>query len=652
MKTKNIKTGLLSNLISAFLSGIIAVSLVGLVMGFKVSVINPSLIYFNDIWALASNLMLIYGFFGGIIFAIFGVLFYFIFKNKTLLISKHPFNLYLPAAFVITFFYYVRSYALSHFIANPLLPLKGAGWMNIGLTIILIALAVLMIKLVWNLFSRFNFKLIGGAGYGLFIIFWIAVGIVKSGESDKNLAELPPFEDYEPADSIQTKVALIGIDGAWWEIMDDLLAQDKLPNFKRLIENGVRGELKTMYPTYSAMIWTSIATGKLPQKHGINSFLVWSFPVTGTKIPMFRLPMMAPELLWVQENIATVSPIPSNYRMTEALWSIFSSKERSVGVMSWWASWPAEQVNGYLFTDHALFNKMEVLTNYKDKSSASIHDIYPPELLPETQDLIVTPADLTDEDIDRFINVESESFRDEFKALDTYDYLDIAYEASMFKFSYPGDKTLIAAAKYMLENENQPDFWAIYLQGMDSMSHQYLKYYFAEENKDKLNPVNVTRYRNLIENYYIYMDEAVGEFLTKMDPATDVFIVSDHGFDKEMLPTGHYHHIKPAYPGESEEFHVTDAHPGIFIASGPGIKTGATVSDISFLDITPTILAVSGFPYAQDMDGRIVTEIFENELMVDTIPTYDQESTRDRSLIETTVDKEVRDKLKALGYVK
>ena len=652
MYDENNRPGFLVNLISAFLSGVIAVSLVGLLMGFKVSVINPSLTYFSDIWALASNLMLIYGLFGGLIFAVLGVIFYFIFRKGSLLGSRHPFNIYLPAALVITFFNYVRSYALSHFIANPLLPMKGAGWMNIGLTIILIALAFLVIKLVWKIFAKFNVKLIGGLGYGLLIIFWIAVGFVKNGESGDLSAELPPYEDYEPSDSVHTKVALIGIDGAWWEVIDDLLAQDKLPNFKRLIENGAHGNLKTMYPTYSAMIWTSIATGKLPQKHGINSFLVWSFPVTGTKIPMFRLPMMAPELLWIQEHIATVSPIPSNYRMTEALWNIYSAKERSVGVMSWWASWPAEQVNGYFFSDHALFNKMEVLTNYKDDALASINDIYPPELIAETQDLIVTPKDLTDEDIDRFIDVESESFRDEFKALDTYDYLDIAYEASMFKFSYPGDKTLIAASKYMLENEAQPDFWAIYLQGMDSMSHQYLKYYFADENKDKLIPLNITRYRNLIENYYIFMDETVGELIAKMDSSTVVFIVSDHGFDKEMLPTGHYHHIKPAYPGESEEFHATDAHPGIFIASGPGIKKGAAVNDISFLDVAPTILAVSGFPYAQDLDGKIITGIFDHELQVDTIPTYDQESTRDRSLIETTVDKEVRDKLKALGYVK
>lgn len=646
------KASFLSTLISAFLAGVIAVSLVGMVMGIKVSIINPSLIYFDDIWALASNLMLIYGFFGGLIFAVFGVIFFLMFRNKTPLSAKHPFNLYLPAAFVITFFYYVRSYILSHFIANPLMPIKGSGWMNIGLTVILIAAAFLLIKLVWKIFGKLNYRLLAGAGYSLFIIIWVIFGIVRSGESEKHLIALPDFEEYEPDESNTSKIALIGIDGAWWEVMDVLLAQDKLPNMKRLIDNGVRADLKTLYPTYSAMIWTSLATGKMPPKHGINSFLVWSFPITGTRIPMFRLPMMAPELLKIQENIATVSPIPSNYRTCEALWSIYSSKEKSVGIMSWWASWPAEEVEGYLFTDHALFNKMDILTNYKAKDEASIHDIYPPELIVEMQDLIVTPADLTDDDLDKFINVESESFREEFKKLDTYDYLDIAYEASMFKFSYPGDKTLIAAAKYMLENEEQPDFWAIYLQGMDSMSHQYMKYFFADENMDKLIPINVKRYRNLMENYYIYMDEAVGEFLERMDPNTNVFIVSDHGFENVMLPTGHYHHIQPSYPGESEEFHVTDAHPGIFIAYGPGIKSGAVVDDLSILDIAPTMLAISGFPFAEDMDGKVATEIFEKEPTIHTIPTYDQESTRDRTLIETTLDKEVRDKLKALGYVK
>ena len=684
MNIENIHTDLkikfLSNLAAAGLSGLTAGAVIGMVLGLKVARINPSITLFSQTWTLTTHLMVIYALGGLALGIVMGLLFYPFLLRKKPKAARSLYNIYLPAAFIIALFHYLRQYALTHFIANPLAPVKGSLWMNIGFTIFIIALAYFIVRLAVRLVSRLNLGRTAGFGGAALILVWAGLGIFCPGAKE---APAAAFQDYNP-NPTRVKIALIGIDGAWWKVIDDLTPEGKLPNIQRLLENGVRGELKTLYPTFSAMIWTSIATGKLPQKHGINSFLVWSFPLTGVNIPMFRLPLLAPELLWIQENIATVAPIPSNYRRAEALWSVLSDKDIEVGVMNWWATWPAEPVNGYIYTDRALFNKLQVLTNYSEREGASIYDIHPPELILELQPFAYTPDDITREDLERFINVESDAFWDEFRLLDTYDYLDIAYEASMFKFSFPGDKTLVEAAKYMLDkpsfeglssrprttkhensgladqryryyqsNKGQPDFWAIYLQGLDSMSHQYLKYYFARENEKKLIPVNLSRYRNLVENYYIYMDETIGEFLARLDPNTIVMVVSDHGFDEEMLPTGHYHHIQPSHPGESEEFHINyEKHPGIFIACGPGIKTGAVVDSVTVLDIAPTILAVMGFPWAEDMDGEPLRDIFTTPLEYDTIATYDRPRAHDNSIIGTEVDKEVRDKLKALGYVK
>ena len=37
--------------------------------------------------------------------------------------------------------------------------------------------------------------------------------------------------------------------------------------------NGVSGNIATLYPPFSPMLWTSIATGKRPGKHGIHGFI-------------------------------------------------------------------------------------------------------------------------------------------------------------------------------------------------------------------------------------------------------------------------------------------------------------------------------------------------------------------------------------------
>ena len=650
LSNTEVKINFRNNLKSAILAGLTVGISVGLILGLKVSKINPSIIQFSDIWNLSTHLMALYAFGGLAAGAVLGLIFYPFLHKRGLKRARSPFNLYLPVILLLTLYHYFRVYVLTHFIANPLMPIKGSLWVNIGFTIVFLALTIIAIILAVRITAKW--RLSGVVGYlgGAILMIWIIAGIITPKGISASTAETAGLQEYDfqPA---EVKVALIGFDGAWWEIIDPLMAEGKLPNFQKLVENGSRAELKTLYPTFSAMIWTSIVTGKLPQNHGINSFLVWSFPITGTKIPLFRLPYLAPELLWIQENIATVSPIPSNYRTAASLWNIFSDLDMSVGIMNWWATYPAEKVNGYIYSDHALFNKMQVLTNYKERLGDTIHDIYPPELLMELQQFCSTPADFIREDLTRFVTVENDAFWEEFKKLNTYDYLDIAYEASMFKYSFPGDKTVIEAAQYLLGQKEQPDLWAIYLQGLDSMSHQYLKYHFSYRHKDKLIPVNVARYRNLINNYYQYMDEALGDFLTRLDPETVVIVVSDHGFDDEMLPTGHYHHIKPSTPGESEDFHLTQAHPGIFIAAGPGIKQNFTAENVSVLDIAPTILAVMGLPYAEDMDGKIAAEILKTPPNIDTIATYGTYKFDD-AIIETAVDKQVRDKLKALGYVK
>ena len=74
----------------------------------------------------------------------------------------------------------------------------------------------------------------------------------------------------KPQDAPHAKVLLIGLDGAEWDRIDPLIAQGELPNLARLKRDGVHGPLESFEPILSPIIWTSIATGKTPEKHGIG----------------------------------------------------------------------------------------------------------------------------------------------------------------------------------------------------------------------------------------------------------------------------------------------------------------------------------------------------------------------------------------------
>lgn len=52
---------------------------------------------------------------------------------------------------------------------------------------------------------------------------------------------------------------------------------------------------------------------------------------------------------------------------------------------------------------------------------------------------------------------------------------------------------------------------------------------------------------------------------------------------------------------------------GIFMASGPGIREGAQVDELSIVDVAPLILHRLGLPVPDDMAGRLPAEIFRPE---------------------------------------
>ncbi|MCX6641276.1 MAG: alkaline phosphatase family protein [bacterium] len=544
-------------------------------------------------------------------------------------------RLYFAVFFTSISFNYSWQWVRKHFIVNPFVPNPASRIQDLLFTIVWAMIFILGFRIFLKALLRLPARLIYLIGGGV-----VAASLLLGGVF--YLIKSTPAATVSPTGNVQIervftnrKVLLIGIDGLWWRVIDPLLQDDRLPNLKKLIDSGSSGQMETLFPTFSAAIWTSITTGKNTDKHGVTSFLVWKFPWSGLTVPCFLTPKITQEMDFFRNNLIIEAPITNQFLDAVPIWLMLSDHGASVGTVNWWVSWPADSVNGFVVTDHALYNKSDVMQNYKRKEGVTIYDVYPPELLSELQGFSHSPNDLTEQEIRRFINVDSQKFLDDFYAIDTYNYLDIAYEASMFKYSYPEDVTFAGAAKYLIQTR-QPEFTCVYLKGMDSMEHQYLKYYFASDHPDKLLPKNRERYKDLINNYYIYMDEVIGSLVDAADSNTVVMVVSDHGFDEVILPTGHYNHM--------------NAPPAVFICAGPGIRKDFKVDNAQVYDVVPTVLHLLGFPVAEDFDGKVLTDIMSDDNPINRIPTYETGKRAARTLIQSEIDENYKDRLKALGY--
>ena len=94
------------------------------------------------------------------------------------------------------------------------------------------------------------------------------------------------------------RLVLIGIDGGSWKLIDPLWESGELPHLAALRERGMTAELTSVEPLISPAVWTSIATGRSPQAHGITSFFgtrydvrvptVWErFAAAGLKVGLY-----------------------------------------------------------------------------------------------------------------------------------------------------------------------------------------------------------------------------------------------------------------------------------------------------------------------------------------------------------------------------
>jgi predicted AlkP superfamily phosphohydrolase/phosphomutase len=96
---------------------------------------------------------------------------------------------------------------------------------------------------------------------------------------------------------------------------------------------------------------------------------------------------------------------------------------------------------------------------------------------------------------------------------------------------------------------------------------------------------------------------------------------------------------------------------GIFVASGPGIRVGAAVGELSIVDVAPLVLHRLGLPVPDDMAGRVPVEIFDPEALLRRPPRRAAAAAPPpvpASAGFTFADDEqaaVLERLRALGYV-
>lgn len=492
------------------------------------------------------------------------------------------------------------------------------------------------------------------------------------------------------------RVLIIGLDGATWNVLQPLMEEGVLPTLRRLVENGVSGNLETTIPPVTGAAWPAIATGRTPGKTGIVDHLkrtgrdsyelhpissldirgrtFWDYlSLGGYRVGIFNFPLLFPpykvngfmvsglgsspeqEITYPPSLKRELNEVTGGYRIHV---SYRDEKYNDVDLL-------LRDLNRYMdkferALHHVLRKEWDMLfvvvsaTDWIQHSMwrhiDSTHPLYDPQLSPRYREgfkefwrrvdrLIGDVIKAAGNDTIVFV-VSDHGFGPSHQVFNLARWLELkgymvrkrSLKSSVKKLLY---RLIILARKIGLKRVvpyktrrsivrrvktsildsidlrrstaiclgHTVEFGAIYINVDDEQKKARVLERLLRDLRGLSRDVGVDAKVTIYEPKKMYAGD-------KVDLLPDViFTVNDWRcfiVETELdRPLFENRPISPRRTGSHRPI-------GVFIAYGPGIKRGYTLRKARVYDIAPTVLHIFGMPIPDDMDGRVLTEIFED----------------------------------------
>ena len=304
----------------------------------------------------------------------------------------------------------------------------------------------------------------------LFTGFFAVAPLLGRGE-----AQTPPDFAVVPTG---VRLRVVGIDGLERRMTEQMLTRGEMPRLGALLAGSASGRLVAEPERVPAIVWTTVATGRGPDAHGIRSTgarriaglkTTWA---VGEEGPFSSALGPAADLL----RLSAPEPPSAVLRSAKTFWNVASEKGLRVGLVNWWASWPADEVNGYVVSDRAFF-KLE-------KGGPPDREVSPLADFEKLRPLVAATQD-----------------PERARRLDLFH---------------------LAAAR-LLRSQAPPDIEVIYLPGLDIFTMQKL----GEAAVADLAGMDARL--EAVRGYYRFVDSLLGELASGLGPQQALLIVGDPG---------------------------------------------------------------------------------------------------------------------------
>ncbi|MGD0075143.1 MAG: alkaline phosphatase family protein [Candidatus Binataceae bacterium] len=267
------------------------------------------------------------------------------------------------------------------------------------------------------------------------------------------------------------RLIIFGVDGGTLDIVRPLCERGLLPNFQRLLADGVSGELASTFPPMTFPAFTTFMTGKNPGGHGVFDFFERAPGRYGVRF------------------------VNAGSRRGKSIWRMLSEAGRRVAVIGFPVTYPPEQINGVMISG---FDAPGIGAR-ADRTCFWPREFYD-ELREHVGEYIITPT----VDMRRAYKRPGEGIA--------------AIERTI--------ERKLQTALYVMERERW-DCFAFMLIESDFGGHRYWKYY--DPNSPHFDPAAPAELRDGLPRVYRAIDDCLGKLMERAGDA-GILVFSDHGF--------------------------------------------------------------------------------------------------------------------------
>jgi tetratricopeptide (TPR) repeat protein len=404
------------------------------------------------------------------------------------------------------------------------------------------------------------------------------------------------------------RLLVVGWDSADWKIIHPLVQQGTMPMMAKILQDGVHGNLTTLEPTLSPMLWTTIATGRHAAEHGVHGF--------------------------TEVRDKQVVPVSAATRRCRAVWNVLSERGLKTNLVGWFASQGERDSNVRMVSNLFAHAPKKPVESPADWPAPPPGTFWPESLAENLASLRVGPHELGGDVLRMFVSDPDKIDQEKDRRL------VMLAEKLAEAFSVQ------AATTWLMEN-GEWDLTMVYFRAIDEICHLFMP--FHPPRMEGAPEKDFAHYHDVVNSAYRLHDLMLMRLVDLAGPDAGVMVISDHGF--------HSDHLRPRFtPRIPAGIVVWHRAQGIVAAAGEGFRSGGgEIFGARLPDVTPTILAWFGLPRAHDMEGRVLRDALATENFPADVPTHEKPGAAAAESVPFQLDdserKAMLEHFVALGYI-